>query len=412
MICLAVDIGSTSLKAALIDECGNVFAYRRIPFFVLDKRSASELWFSSLRNAIFSMRENANEKKIVSQIAAIAISGNGPTLVSENGTTLLWNEELPKKVSDEIQSVVAEKKLQASIFIPRILAFQKLFPNEWKIANTIFSGPEFLVFQLTGECVTFLPEKRFEKAYWNNDALFSLSIDEKKFPRFVSFGNEIGKTSAKTNEMLGLEKSVSVFCAGPDFIAAMIGTASLEDGKLYDRAGSSEGINFATSEALFANDIRTLPSVQSDLWNAAVLHEQSGKLFVHYKQILEAVHEKEIPYREIISESIRNKNSDGFAILEFVANNFSKAASILISEAKKKNMRVLFPMMVTGGQAKNDEWMQMKANYANLPLATCACKDAELLGGAATAFFGARIFSSLKEASKAIVKIDKVFEPN
>ena len=43
------------------------------------------------------------------------------------------------------------------------------------------------------------------------------------------------------NVILNLESGIPVYCGGPDFVAALIGTDTLQKGAICDRCGSSEG---------------------------------------------------------------------------------------------------------------------------------------------------------------------------
>ena len=397
---LSVDIGTTSLKAALIDAEGNVKAFAKESFEKPDERYIAKKWFSALCSASKKLIDTAGSD----DIAAIAVSGNGPTIVSEDGTTLLWNACIKP-------APIARTLTARSLFIPRIAAFRELFPAEWNDSPYIYSGPEYLIRKLTGANVTILPEERYESAYWTREQLDAASLPESKLPPYVPIASEVGMTHEKATAALGLQKPLRVFCGGPDFIAAMIGTNTLAVGKIYDRAGSSEGVNICTPFPLHEERIRPLPSVMAGLWNAAVLQTESGRMFVNYKTIVEAITEREFSYEELISYCLEHPESDGFEILSLIAENLRSSFSALLAAAKKNNIRVILPVVVTGGQTKNEQWMQMKCDYARIPLALTACADAELIGNAAAAFTGLGVYGSLEEAASVLVKIIKIYKP-
>ncbi|MCK9168788.1 MAG: FGGY-family carbohydrate kinase [Treponema sp.] len=396
---LCADIGTTSLKAGLIDAKGEVAAVSQQNFHKPDDAHAALAWLPALCTAVQEM--TSAEKK---DISAICISGNGPTIVSEDGTTLLWNADIP---SVDIYGTPAEK----SLFIPRLAAFRKMFPSQWNSSGYIYSGPEFLIHQLCGSSLTILPEARYTESYWSETQLLSVSIPSGKLPPFVPIAYNAGNTTPEITGQLDLPHDVPIFCGGPDFVAAMIGTNSLTPGKMYDCAGSSEGVNLCTAAPVIQQGIRPLPSVIPELWNAAVLQTESGRLFVNFKKIVEAIEECSVSYGELISMSISNPDSDGFEILELVANNMKRSVKTLLDAAKKNNISVTFPVIVTGGQAKNEQWMQMKCNYTGVPLAVCNCPDAELIGDAVSAQTGLGTYSSIRKAADAIVKITKIYTP-
>lgn len=396
---LCADIGTTSLKAGLINSSGEVTAFSQQVFHKPDDVHAALTWLPALCTAVREMTAAG-----APDINAVCISGNGPSIVSEDGTTLLWNADIPDV---SVHGTPAEK----SLFIPRLLAFRILFPSRWNSSRYMYSGPEFLVHQLCGSSVTVLPEDRYTESYWTGTQLLSVSIPAEKLPPFVPVAFNAGSTLPAVTRQLCLPHAVPVFCCGPDFVAAMIGTNSLSPGKIYDCAGSSEGVNLCTAVPVLQRGILPLPSVIPGLWNAGVLQTESGRMFVNFKKIVEAIEEHRISYAELIAMSISNPGSDGFEILELVANNMKKSVKMLLDAAGENQLETIFPVVVTGGQAKNGQWMQMKCNYAGVPLAVCNCPDAELIGDAVTALTGLGEYNSIQEAADSIVKITKVYTP-
>ena len=138
-----------------------------------------------------------------------------------------------------------------------------------------------------------------------------------------------------------------MFGIGPDFIAGLIGTDTVEAGRLCDRCGSSEGFNFCVDKEIYAEGVRTLPSVKKGLWNVSVLIPESSKL----------------------NENIR---------LEKVKQAVEKLRML----ANENGIEFPKKMTVTGGQAKNTVYLQKKAEVLQMELISKNCPDAELLGDA------------------------------
>ncbi len=248
------DIGTSSLKGALISHSGDVFSFARIRF---ENKTAPMCWLDALQDALDSLRKSATEKL---NISTICISGNGPTIASDKFIHL-WNE--PNGTAEEASKYAALSG--RSLFLPRLLYCKEHLIEQWNDSAVIFSGPEYLIYQLTHTAITILPEKRFEAAYWNDNALVRCGISAEKLPPFVAPGFMAGQLTAEAAEKLGLSRSVHVYCGTPDFVAALIGTATLKAGRLCDRAGSSEGLNLCVDKPVSHEKIRTLPSVISSL---------------------------------------------------------------------------------------------------------------------------------------------------
>ena len=452
------DIGTSSLKAALIDKNGAVFAFSQQTFDTSVERTklVSQQWLSALCAAANDFGEK------IKTVKGICISGNGPTIVSDDGTTLLWNDAVTqdhngaspdttgksatqaaltqpeKSETKKSSSTTAENATEASckktksLFIPRLLAFRQKFPLQWNNATFIFSGPEYLMYLLTGKAVTILPEQRFEAAYWNNAELSRMGFapaEQKKLPPFVAPAFNLGKTTKKITAQLNLTSPVPVFCGAPDFVAALIGTNTLKPGKICDRAGSSEGINFCTEHILDHPKIRMLPSVISGLWNASVLFPDSGRLFSEYKNKIENERKKSISYKNLVEECLADKTSEGYKIMQSLAEKTKDAFEILdgalrcyaahsatITADDKTSQdigatHIPSSITITGGQAKSEQWVQMKADICCKNFELCSIADSELLGDAVLGFTGLGTYKTIQEAADAIIKTGKVFKP-
>ncbi len=361
---LSIDIGSTALKAALLSPLCRVIAYTRIEY---GSGRLSDEWILALAKATKELLSCAK----TCGIEAVSISGNGPTIVSENGETLMWNEPSP----------FLESKT-TSLFIPRLIFFKKKYPLAWETSSRIFSCPEYAIFWLTSEAITILPESRFQSAYWTENDLFENGFskeDAKKLPPFVRAGSFAGKITAKAAKITGLLEGTLVFAAAVDFVSALVGTGTVFPGTLCDRAGSSEGINLCTKKPFFAKGIRTTPSVIPGLWNESVLIPESGKL--------------------------KKENEDELLF------SFAKAIEKLKSEAVKAGEMFPSQMSASGGQCADEKWTQKKAEAAKMTIQIPWTHDAELLGNMIFAHVSLGDYDDIQEAAAVLCKTDKIFVP-
>lgn len=391
---LCADIGTTSLKAAAIDENGNVLAFERAAFDFKDDGFEANEW-------LFRFEECALRISGKCRIDAVCISGNGPTLVSESGRTVFWN--------DKTEIPPFETK---SLFIPKLCIFRRKYPEEFASSSSVFSGPEFLVFKLTGKKITVLPEERYRTAYWTKDSLFSAGFtdeEQKKLPSFVPAGFNAGKLLPEIQKKTGLSE-IPVFACGPDFVAAIIGTNTLVPGKICDRSGSSEGINLCVRKPVFKEGIRTLPSVLSGLWNLSVLIPESGSRLERFKAEIDLLSGKKNSWEEIMDYCFSDKNSEGFHEMLKICGQIRSGISLLRKAAEESGQKIDDVMTVSGGQAKNEKWLSQKALNSGISIQVSQCRDSELLGDACVAFYSLGLFKSMKDAAENLVKIEKTFE--
>ncbi len=395
---LCIDIGTSSLKAALLpDNLKKSPIYVSRQFFskeaVAEKRNARE-WLPALAAALSELRQKQPDYAI----EAVCVSGNGPTVVSEDGTTLLYNQIFAgdslaqmSGMNQEVRDAVKDTK---SLFIPRFLAFRHNFPDIWKASKSIFGAPEFLIHELTGGAVSILPEERFLPAYWTGEELkkcgFSAS-DCEKMPAFVSSGAFAGKVSEKAALATGLLEGTFVFAGAPDFVVALIGSGTVLPGRLCDRAGTSEGLNLCTSKPVFSSGLRTLPSVIPGLWNLSYLINSSQSLGDHREHSL---------YEN--SSLGENSSVDSAPSVK----NFSELSHgiSLLKEAALSNGEY-FPdcMAITGGQALDDELIAQKEKATGFKIRKMPCADAELIGDLILARVGLGDYDDISEAVFAIL---------
>ena len=400
-VSFCIDIGTTSLKAALISECGFVFKSTVVRFssqMIQNPFEIANCW----KNAFFEAGKNLEISNF--DIIAICISGNGPTLTSvcDNQTfTLLWNNH-----SFSIKNPIQTK----SIFIPRLLLLKENFSEIWQNSEIILSGPEFLIYFLTEQKLTILPENRFIQAYWQKEELLEYEIPQKLLPDYVLLGHNAGFVKSEILSKLNIpqSKKIPVFCGGPDFITALIGTNTLSVGKICDRSGSSEGINLCTNKPIQMEGFRNLPSVIPELFNTSYLLPDTGTRFTEWKNSSEW---KNKPYEECIKFLLKNKNNKGYKIIFEIANDVKYAFEKIIQQQKLLTNQNDISIICTGGQAKNPSWMQFKSDITKLQLCVTNCPDAELMGNAIIANTQLKNYSSIKEAADKMVICEKKYLP-
>ncbi len=444
---LSIDIGTSSLKAGLIDTTGSLLAFERERF---SKEKPGTMWLDAFLICVKKIFQEQGH----APPAAISISGNGPTLAflhkdssgKESADILLWNEPITEPSST---NKITREYQGKSLFIPRILSYFASLSSSTSHATArpthsisiiqklrslqkIISGPEYLVWQLTGKAHTLLPNPRFAPAYWCDEELEHYGIAKHLLPDFIQIGENSGYLketflpyfSPKNNE--GNTENIAVLCAGPDFTSALIGTNTLSPGLICDRAGSSEGFNLCTEWPLkagtklkhedktFDTEIRNLPSIISPFFNASTLIPDSGIRFSKTKRQSSFAKSS---YTDYVEHLLENHDEAGYKIMIELAHECKLAFDILYDaysdacqkQGTKKNIER--KIIVTGGQAKNEAWLKLKAKIMEVSIQIPLCVDAELVGNAAIAFFSLGIYSSIQTATQNISKIKKIISP-
>lgn len=354
---LCIDIGTSSLKAALLpDNFKNqeIFVSRKeFPKSAFEEQNSAEFYLPALKEALLEL----HDKNPDYGIEAVCISGNGPTVISESGKTLLYSDEIPN-------SALRRTK---SLFIPRLIGFKEKFPDDWRDTAHVFGSNEFMIHELTGQAVSVLPADGFLQAYWTSDELrdcgFSDS-DIKKIPPLKKMGTLAGKVSGRAALATGLLEGTLVFAGAPDFVVALIGTGTIFPGRLCYRAGTSEGLNLCTSKPVFMDGLRTLPGVLPGLWNLSYL-----------------------------VDSARPGDEE-----------FCRGINLLRHAANLSGERFPDFMTITGGQALSGEVVLKKERLSGLKIRKLPCAGAcELLGDLILARVALGDFDDIEEAVFALI---------
>lgn len=420
------DIGTSSIKAGTIDDTGALLAYARIPFPQISAGAfLPEYWSAALRRAVAETG--------ASDADGAVFSGQGPTLVPVDRSgvpvsdVLLWNDGrgLP------LPGI-------SSFYLPKAAWFAEHRPDAYARTRSFLGCPEYISFLVTGERFTFTPSAEFEPYIWNSGAIASYGLDPDRFPRFLMTGEAAGSVTTEGERLAGLRKGMPIFAGGADFLAALLGTASVRPGRVCDRAGTSEGINYCSAAPVSGDRIRCLPHAIEGLYNVAGILSSTGKLFEWFRSISG---QQDRPYAEMLEEIRRVSFIKAGAPLffpsfhegvtwEFLHGMFyglgadhgpaemGRAVVHSIGFAVREAVEILEhhvgpidELRVTGGQAKNEIWNGMKADITGKRIVVPEIHDAELLGDACAGFSGLSRFASLRDASESLFRIGAVFEP-
>ncbi|MDR0562713.1 MAG: FGGY-family carbohydrate kinase [Spirochaetaceae bacterium] len=429
------DIGTSSLKAALIDSDGRDRGFSREVYppdrFAQGAIRAAD-WELALSRAAGRLLKTGVKPE------GVCISGNGPTLVpvtpeDEALPPLHWYDAVIPPESDETgpaERLAARAALPKpkSFFLPHAEWFLRRRPEEYEKTRLLFSAQEWLSFRLGAEAVTTLPAAAYVPYYWDAEQCSEAGLAMEKFPPFVNLGSVIGRVSPEAADRYGLPPGIPIIAGGPDFIMALLGVGAIKPGRVCDRAGTSEGINLCTSGYIRSRELRALPHVEAGLWNIGGVIADSGRLFEQYRTL---TGQEQRSYEETLSEliapdgtlppdkadffprfgffgrGIMNRVSLGRGALETLG---FQARSVLDAFAGQGFS--VTEMRVSGGQGKNALWNRLKADITGCTLLIPEISDGELAGDAALAAIALGEASGFAEAADRMIRIKSRYSPD
>ncbi len=440
------DIGTTSLKAALFNTDGRLEKKTSVPigFLPTENRTYHEAdplqWIAAVGQAY---RELSEGKKLC--IEAVAVSGNGPTLVAVDkddtpiGNAVSWMDRRGVAEANMIKES-SGYYVDPTFYLPKALWLRNNKPREFERVRHFLACPEYLIHFLTGEAHTILPGDNFLRYFWTDDLLKQLHVDKSLFPPFINPGDLCGEVTASASRELGIPAGTPVFAGGPDFVMSLLGTATVFPGRACDRAGTSEGINLCTENLVQDERLMGYGHVVKGLYNVSGIISTSGKAL---EWIMGLLGMEEQDYDSVFRCAAASKpGARGLIFLPYLTGEraphwdpalrgcffglslFHEKEDVLravlestgyamrdVIEAIEENDVDLEDLRITGNPSKSSLWNRIKADITGRPIHVPEFPESELLGDACTALKGIGRFQELQEAAESVVVFREVIEP-
>lgn len=445
---LVLDIGTTDLKAALFDADGTSLETGQRPLSLSSSTSNSLHHETDAMAWVRGVRELCGEFELSPKKKpdAIVVSGNGPTLVPIGSDdrplcpAMLWMDRRGIEEAADI-SEINGFYVDPTFFLPKALWFYRHAPEIYEKTKFFSPCPEYINYLLTGNAATILPVAEFERYIWTEELVSQLGMEWSKFPDFVRPGDPLGATTASACDLLGVPEGVPVYAGGADFIVSIIGTGTVAPGRACDRAGTSEGINLCTDQEVSDPRLLCVGHVIDGYKNISGIVSTSGKALQWFKEIsgnrglpfADLFHDIGkvpagsnnlifLPYLAGERAPIWDPNARG-AFIGLTMNHGRREMTRAVVESVGFAIRDIITVMeeiglhvddvrITGGQARSDQWIQIKADITGKRFLSPVMKDAELAGDLCIALYGLGCYGNLAEAAEAAVQIERTFEPN
>jgi len=471
-VILAIDIGTSSVKVAIINFKGRLIKNFQInyPTHYLKPNFLEQNprhWWDAVKSGIYQiLKEKQNTKTSQYSIIGIACCGHSPTLVcvDRQGKILrpaiIWQDSRAIKEVEYIEDRLNKEFCKSIMISPltpnsrmaKLLWLKNNEPDTIKKIHTLLEPKDYINFKLTGKYNTsFLSARDFIdiKTRKVQYKLFNiLEISDSIIPKAVPSHTTIGTTSKSLEEEIGLPKGIPVIAGEMDSITSIIGTGITKKNMCYNISGTSEIIGISID-----NEVNLSPTNKHFYFyypfynNLQIIFEAtqaSGKSLNWFiKNIMESdqspnkilfKNEKNnfnklnplifLPYIEGERSPRWDPNARGiFFGLSSQHNRFDLYRAILegIGFSILHNLEVLQrilcrkhisnTLIVSGGGAKNNYLNQIKADILGKEVIKTKSCESGLLGSAILATMGLKIYS-FNEAIKNMVHIDRIFHPN
>jgi sugar (pentulose or hexulose) kinase len=472
---LSVDLGTTSIKLAIIDNHGHIVA-TAMREYVLKTEQASyvecseDTYWDAFTGGLAELLETIGNRK--ASIKALGISAQGETLffLDEKGKSLrdaiVWMDNRAEKESSELREKFTDEvcyKTTGQVqFDPcwpaaKVLWVKKNQPEVFKKTKTFALIEDWFIYRLTGHMVTE-GSLITSTVYWNlitkkwwPEMLAFLGISEDRLPKIMEPGEKVGAILPSIAEALDLPKDMVICTGALDQAAAAIGIGNICEGRFSENIGAALAICAPVSKPLFDPN-RKMPLHYFGIPNMYMLHTfTTGGMAI--KWFRDSFCEMEKSVAELTGKSaymlmddeaaLVPAGSDGLVALPHLSGSmapdvnarakgvffgftmkhgkphFIRAIMESVGYIIRRNIEALenaglrvSELRSSGGGSKSPLWNQIKADIIGKPLVTIKCSEAACLGAAILAGTAIGMFDSVEKACQSMAEEKARFIPN
>ncbi len=459
MLLLGIDISTTGAKALLIDDRGHVVASATSALALSTPRplwseQAPDEWWSGIKSSIGRVLQEGDT--MAADIAAIGLTGqmHGLVLLDEAGQVLrpamLWNDQRTGEQCDEIRARVGKERLiqitgndaLTGFTAPKILWVQQHEPDVWRNARHILLPKDYIRYKLTGEfavdCAGGAGTILFDlkKRTWSAEVCQALEIPAEMLPPTFEGPQISGVISNAAAEATGLATGTPVVGGGGDQAAQAVGVGAVQPGIIALTLGTS-GVVFATTEAPHIEPegrLHAFCHAVPDYWHfmgvmlsaagslqwyrdtlaagvafSALVGEAAdapagseGLIFLPYLTGERTPHPDPLARGAWVGLTVRHRRSHlTRSVLEGVAFGIKDIFNLI----QASGMGAIEQVRISGGGAKSPLWRQIMADVLGVELVTVNTTEGAAFGAALLAGVGAGLYTSVPEASEAMIAI-------
>eukprot|EP00758_Cryptobia_borreli_P002352 Tbor_TRINITY_DN2968_c0_g1::TRINITY_DN2968_c0_g1_i1::g.1099::m.1099/K00854/xylB, XYLB; xylulokinase len=272
---LGLDLGTSSLKAVIIDDKNNILAQVASPLSVSNPHPTwSEQdpisWWEACIDVFGKLHKLVDLKKL----KAVGIAGqmHGATLLDKQGHVLrpciLWNDGRSQPQCEALMAEYPEfvercgNLVMPGFTAPKIRWVQENEPAIFKKLSCVLLPKDYLAYRLTGIMTTDCSDAAGtlwmdpKTRQWDDVLLAATGLTRANMPKVYEGCDIVGQLSADVCKLLGIPQVPLVAGAG-DNAAGAVGMGITEPGQSFVSLGTS-GVYFTVSKSHKANPKRTV----------------------------------------------------------------------------------------------------------------------------------------------------------
>ncbi len=453
---IGLDLGTTNYKAGIYNAEGQLLGLSSVsPTYVTHEPGQVELPISQMldlvRGAIAGAAKNAGVSLADIQGIAYSTQANTFLLMDEDYQPItpfiVWTDHRAKDFPDAFQALaqtdrflekIGFNNIAPGMMVANIGWIQNEQPEIWARTRYILTLPDYLVFLLTGKRMgdsgssALLGLWDLQENAWWEEAVLAANITVDQLPELAYPGTTVGVTTEGIHQdLFALPVGIPVVVGSLDHHVAAIGAGAGKTAPFSVSTGTVLAATCLDSEARVDPKCCVGPGMNGKGFYRLAWHNHGTRALNWYREyfapelsveeLLQLATEvdpaAEVPTMhlcpwklnkdEVFSDHSRigDHGLYALAILQSMSNLLCEMLHDVQPDLVSKGI------VVTGGGARCEAWMQMIATTLRAPVYRSASEQAGCLGAAVLAAVGAGWYADIDEASAAMVKISDCLKP-
>lgn len=261
-VSLGIDLGTSELKAILMDLDGAVLAHAGVRLSVSRRHSGwseqdPQDWWQACLQALAQLRTH----EAFARVACIGLSGqmHGAVLLGADNRVLypaiLWDDSRAVAEAERLGTAFADvtgSLPMAGLTAPKLLWLKQHEPQVFKAIDCVLSPKDYLRLRLSGERISEMSDAAgtlwldVARREWFVPMLRATGLSPAQMPRLVEGG---AASAVLTADGLGLSSSVVIAGGGGDNPVAAVGIGAIKAGDAFITLGTSAAIVAITDHA-------------------------------------------------------------------------------------------------------------------------------------------------------------------
>jgi FGGY-family pentulose kinase len=473
---LGLDVGTQSLRAALVDLHGRTVAYGVAPIETTYPRPTWAeqqplAWWSAARQAVrLALAQGEAQPE---QVVGVGLDCTACTVVACDlearplCPALLWMDQRAFREADEISATgepilrYVSGRVSPEWMLPKALWLKRNEPEIYDEADRIVECTDWMMFRLTGEWTLSLNHVAVKWNYarpdggWPTSLLVGVDLVdllEKWPPRIVPLGKGEARLSGPAAGDLGLPVGIPVAQGGIDAYLGMLGLGATQDGDVAVIVGSSTCHLAQSREGVFGSGAAGCypDATVEGLYTLEAGQTATGSILDWYRRHFAGSQERAAVARGVHVFQVLDEQaaavapgSEGLVVRDDWQGNRSpyknpqaRGAIVGLSLAHGPGhvFRAIYEatacgtrhilgdasahglkverIFLGGGGAKSPLWLQIHADILKKPVHLARETEVCALGSAMAAAVASGAYRDFDEAARAMVAIEKCVEPD